>query len=311
MFAGIDIGGTKIAAAVGLADGTVVAERSIPTQSHDGPEAVLARTAALVRELAPRPIEAAGVGLPGTLDRATGIVRFLPNLPTNWRGVPAAAILAEELQAPVYLLNDARLATLGELVFGHGRDVDDLVMFTLGTGVGGGLALGGKLRLGLTGAAGEVGHQTIVPDGPLCGCGNRGCLEALASGPALTGEAVRLMRSGMAPHLFELCSGDADRISPKLLAEASDPAIAALIERTAGYLAIAAANVINLVHPRLIVLGGGVSALGEMLLQPLRAEVLRRVGMFPADDVIMKRSLLGDRAGVLGGIALAARQGDI
>ena len=311
MLAGIDIGGTKIAAAVALADGSIVAERSIPTHSHEGPEAVLARTAALIRELAPGAIQAAGVGLPGTLDRASGVVRFLPNLPTNWRGVPAGAILSEQLQAPVYLLNDARLATLGELAYGLGRDFDDMVMFTLGTGIGGGVALDGRLRLGPIGAAGEVGHQTIVPDGPLCGCGNRGCLEALASGPALTGEAVRLMRSGMAPHLFDLSSGNADRITPKLIGEATDPAIASLIERIAGFLAIAVANVINVVHPRLIVLSGGVSALGERLLEPMRIQVRRRVGMFPADDVIMKRSLLGDRAGVMGGIALAGRRGEI
>lgn len=311
MFAGIDLGGTKIAAAVGLADGSIVAERSIPTQSHDGPEAVLKRTAALLREVFPGEPQAIGVGLPGTLDRATGVVRFLPNLPTNWRGVPAGSFLSNELGTPVFLLNDARLATLGELEFGHGREVDDMVMFTLGTGIGGGVVLDRRLRLGPIGAAGEIGHQTIVPDGPLCGCGNRGCLEALASGPAITGEAVRLMRAGMAPHLFELSEGNADRIVPKLIADASDSAIAALIERTAGYLAIATANVINVVHPRLIVLGGGVSALGERLLEPMRVEVRRRVGMFPADDVIIKRSLLGDRAGVLGGIALAARGGDI
>lgn len=311
MFAGIDIGGTKIAAAVGLADGTIVAERSIPTQSHDGPDAVLRRTAALVRELAPGGVTAAGVGLPGTLDRASGVVRFLPNLPTNWRGVPAGTVLSGELRAPVYLLNDARLATLGELEFGHGRGVADMVMFTLGTGIGGGVVIDRRLRLGPIGAAGEVGHQTIVPDGPPCGCGNRGCLEALASGPAITGEAVRLMRAGMAPHLYELAGGDANAVTPKLVAAASDAAVTALIERVAGYLAIAAANVINLIHPQLIVLAGGVSALGECLLAPMRAEVRRRVGMFPADDVMMKRSLLGDRAGVLGGMALAARGGDV
>jgi glucokinase len=311
MFAGVDIGGTNIAAAVGSADGSILAERSIPTQSHEGPEAVLRRTAALVRELASGPVEGAGVGLPGTLDRTAGVVRFLPNLPTNWRGVPAGPLLSAELGAPVHLLNDARLATLGELDYGHGRDAADMVMFTLGTGIGGGVVLERRLRLGPIGAAGEVGHQTIVPDGPLCGCGNRGCLEALASGPAITGEAVRLMRSGMAPHLFELADGNADRVTPKLIGEASDAAIGVLIARAAGYLAIAAANVINLLHPQLIVLAGGVSALGERLLEPMRAEVRRRVGMFPADDVIMKRSMLGDRAGVLGGIALAARGGRI
>ncbi len=310
MFAGLDIGGTNIAAAIGSAEGNVLAEASVPTQSHEGPQAVLARAAALIQTLIPNgSLQGVGVGLPGTIDRHGGIVRFLPNMPTNWRGVEAGAVLSRHLGTEILLLNDARLATLGELAFGHGREARDMVMLTLGTGIGGGVVLDGKLRLGPLGAAGEIGHQTIVPDGPLCGCGNRGCLESLASGPAFVGEGVRLMRAGMAPALFELAGGDAGRVTPKLMSEASDDSIAVLIERMAGYLAIAIANVINVVHPELVVLGGGVAALDHRLLDPLRRDVARRVGMFPADGVIIKRSMLGDRAGVFGGIALAAQRG--
>jgi glucokinase len=310
-FSGVDIGGTNIAAVLATADGEVLAEASVPTASHEGPEAVLARTAALVKSLG-QP-SAIGLGLPGTLDRTTGVVRFLPNMPGNWREVPAAEMLRRLLGIPVFLLNDARMATLGELHYGRGRDVRNLVFFTLGTGVGGGVVVDGRLLLGPLGAAGEVGHQTIVPDGPPCGCGNRGCLEALAGAPALAGEGVRLLRSGLAPRLFEITGGDASRVTPKEIAEAAadDPMVRDLVERVAGYLAIAVANLINILHPEMILLGGGVAAMGETLLSPLRRDVVRRVGMFPAEGVIIERSVLGARAGALGGVALAWRAGDI
>jgi glucokinase len=268
--------------------------------------------AALARELTPE-VEAIGMGLPGLVDRERGVSRFLPNMPTQWRDVPVAEILRSELGCPVYLLNDARLAAMGEFVYG-GREVQTMIFFTLGTGVGGGVIVDGKLRLGPLGAAGEVGHQTILPDGPLCGCGNRGCLETLASGPALSGEGVRLMRTGLAPRLHELVSGDAQRITPRemgIAAREGDKAVAAAIERVTAYLGIAIANLVNVLHPELVVLGGGVAALGETLLAPVRAEVLRRVGMFPADNVRIENSALGDRAGALGGIALAERAGQV
>ncbi len=314
MFVGVDLGGTNIAAAAGDAGGRILREHSIPTHSHEGPDAVLARVVQLIRDVAQEPVSAVGLGLPGTLDRASGVVRFLPNLPGHWRGVAVAPPLADRLGCPVYLLNDARMAALGELAYGLGRRHSSLVLFTLGTGVGGGIILDGRLRLGPIGAAGEVGHQTILPDGPWCGCGNRGCLETLASGPALAAEAIRLMRSGLAPRLFALTGGDAGRVSPREVAEAAaagDDSLQDLIRRVAGYLAIAAANLINTLHPELIVLAGGVAAIGDPLIEPMRVAVRQRVGMFPADGVIIERSALGDRAGVLGGIALAARSGNV
>ncbi|MCX6595088.1 MAG: ROK family protein [Acidobacteria bacterium] len=317
MYAGIDLGGTNIACAIGDAEGHIVAERSVPTHSHEGPSAVLDRIARLIREMAPR-VEAVGMGLPGRVDREAGISQFLPNMPTQWRDVPVAQILRAQLQAPVYLLNDARLATLGELTFGGREDwlrkFGTMVFFTLGTGVGGGIVVEGQLRLGPWGAAGEVGHQTIISDGLLCGCGNRGCLETVASAPALSGEGVRLMRSGLAPQLHQLVEGEASRITPQQMAAAAlagDAAVMEAIERVAGYLGIAIANIVSLLHPELVVLGGGMAQMGEVLLQPVRQQVVRRVGMFPADGVRIEQSALGDRAGVMGGLALAARSGQV
>lgn len=197
----VDLGGTKTACAIATPDGEVLAEGQVPTQSHEGPGAVLARIAGLLSELrsqASASLAAIGFGAPGLVDVSAGITRFLPNLPTQWRDVTVAATLQKAMGCPVYLLNDARMATLGEFTYGRGRNVGTMAFFTIGTGIGGGLVIDGKLRLGPLGAAGELGHQTIQADGPLCGCGNRGCLETLASGPALTAEGVRLLRSGLA-----------------------------------------------------------------------------------------------------------------
>ena len=184
-----------------------------------------------------------------------------------------------------------------------------MIFLTIGTGIGGGVIVDGKLRLGSLGAAGELGHQTVQPGGPLCGCGNRGCLEALASGPALIGEGVRLLLSGLAPILFEMVSGNVGAITPKEMgaaARAGDTAVREAIARTAMWLGIGIANMVTALHPDVVVLGGSVAALDDLLLDPVREAVKERVGMFPVQDLCIERSLSGDNAGLLGGIALAA-----
>jgi glucokinase len=317
LYASIDLGGTKIACAFGTADGKIVAERAVPTLSHEGPQAVLARIAdlvnALAAEIGQRPI-ALGMGVPGLADVARGVVKFLPNLPTNWPDIPVRDSLAPRVGCPVYLLNDVRMATLGELTFGVGRDQPDVTMvfFALGTGVGGGVVVDGKLHLGPFGAAGELGHQTILPDGPLCGCGNRGCLETLASGPAIIAQGVWLLQSGRAPHLYELVDGDVSRITPREMAQAAgagDDAVRDVLVRAAEYLGIGVANVVVTLHPDLVVLGGSVAQIGPLLFDTVRATVQRRVGMFPPDTVRIEPSQLGHQAGLFGGIALAMRGG--
>ena len=253
-----------------------------------------------------------GLGMPGLVDMENGLTKFLPNFPGQWPGVPVCKTLEARVDCPVYLLNDARCATLGEQIFGHGREVTSMAYFGLGTGVGGGVVLDGHLRLGPDGAASEIGHQTLVPDGPLCGCGNHGCLEALVSGPALTAEGIRLMLSGNAPKLQALVEGDLTRVSPATLATAAadgEADIDGVLRRAAEWVGIAAANVVTIFHPELIVLGGGVSSLGERLARPVQEIIHRRVGMFPATDVRVKCSALGDEAGLYGGLALAFKGG--
>ena len=315
LFASVDLGGTNIHAALADAGGHVVAEEKVPTDSHEGPPRVLARIAALVNELAARAgakPRALGMGVPGLVDVGRGVSKFFPNLPTQWRDIAVRATLEPEIGCPVFILNDARAATLGELVFGHGRTAETFIYFGLGTGVGGGVVIDGKLRLGPLGAAGEIGHQTVLPDGPLCGCGNRGCLETLASGSAITAEGVRLFLSGNAPRLHEICDGSIERVSPATMAgaaRAGDAAVGAALERAGEWLGVGAANLVSALHPDLIVFGGGVAELGDLLLDPVRATIRRRVGMFPADNVRVERSALGDRAGLMGALALAVRGG--
>ena len=317
VYASVDLGGTKIACALATAGQRVIAERTIPTDSHEGPEAVLERIGALVNSLAAgsgaRPA-ALGIGVPGLVDLARGVTRFLPNFPTQWRDVPLRERLEPRIGCPVYLLNDVRAATLGELTFGHGRSVKTMAFFALGTGIGGGIVVDGVLRLGPLGAAGELGHQTVLPDGPLCGCGNRGCLEALASGPAVAAEGVRLLLSGQAPKLHEIAGGDPSRVTPKKMAaaaEAGDAAVREALIRATGYLGIGVANIVTAIHPELIVLGGGMADLGPLLFDTVRDTVRRRVRMFPVDDVRIEPSLLGEKAGLWGGIVLAMRQGKL
>ena len=311
LYAGIDLGGTTITAGLGTAEGKVVARRSILTHSAEGPAAVLERMAKLVEELAAGSetnVTAIGVGVPGLVDLATGTTKFLPNLPTQWRDVPLAKTLSQRLGCPVNVLNDVRTATLGELKYGHGRTAHSMAFFSLGTGVGGGIVIDGKLRLGPLGAAGELGHQTIVTDGLPCGCGSRGCLETVASGPAMTAAGVRLLLGGMAPRLHDLVGGEANRVSPQTMASAAaagDTMVADALLQAATYLGIGVANVVTMLHPDLVVLGGGVAELGALLLDPVRRVVRERVRMFPPDDVRIEKSAVGDGAGLLGALALA------
>ena len=313
--AGIDLGGTSIKAAIADLDGRLLVHRSIPTQSHAGPEAVINRMAELVGTLLAESgysaIQGLGVGAPGLVDIVHGVTKFFPNLPTQWRDIPVADQLSRLLHCPVRLLNDVRTATLGELHFGHGKVNPSITMafFAIGTGIGGGVVIDGKLRLGDLGAAGELGHQTIRADGPRCGCGNRGCLEAIAGGAAIAAAGVRLMRSGLAPSLYESTGGLADKVTPRAMAEVADrdQMVREALVDAGRAIGIAAANVVTSIHPDLVVLGGGVAELGDLLLETVHSEITDRVRMFPTDRVRVEVSMLGPQAGIMGAIALALK----
>lgn len=317
---GVDLGGTSIRAALATVDGAILTQDTVPTEAYLGPLAVLDRIAGLIRRLQGlvdpnSQLVQVGMGVPGLLDLATGTTRFLPNLPTQWRDIPVARLLQERVGCPVRLLNDVRTATLGELRFGHGKQHPriTLAFFSIGTGVGGGVAIDGRLWLGPIGAAGELGHQTIQPNGPRCGCGNYGCLEALASGPAIIGAGVRLLRNGLAPHLFDLVEGDSNRVTPGEMvkaAEAGDTLVLEALTEAGCAIGIAAANVVTILHPDWIVLGGGVIESGDLILDAIRKTIRQRVGMIPTEQIQVERSLLGDQAGLVGAVALALEDPD-
>lgn len=314
LFAGLDIGGTKIAAVIADSRGQIAASGVVATEPTLGPELAARRAAALLRELEDRcPSEflAVGVGAPGLVDTSSGEILLLPNLPREWQGFNIIGALATSLRRPAYLLNDARLAALGEYTFGARLRGADMLFVTVGTGVGGGLIFDGKLRLGACGAAAELGHHTILPDGPPCGCGNRGCLETLISGPALTAAGRALLESGRAPGLHALASGDIDKVTPLLMAEAArdgDFDAADAIERAATYLGIGIANAVSITAVQEVVVGGGLAFLGDRLLGPVRQVVRQRVRMFPSSSIRIRCSALGANAGALGGVALAVQE---
>ena len=317
LYGAIDLGGSHIGVALGTLDPIageyrLAASRTLDGGGYEGWERVLDQIAgemlALIREVGERPA-AVGVGCPGWVDVEAGETRFLPNLPTQWRDVPVARILGDRLTTRVHLLNDVRAATLGEFTLGAGRGASTMALFALGTGIGGGVVVDGRLRLGPLGSAGELGHQTVDPNGPLCGCGNRGCLEAVASGPAIAAAGVRLLYSGQAPLLFERTGGDAGRVTAETMGEAAragDEAVVRELERIAGLVGVAAANVVVALHPELVLLGGGVAGLGDVLFDGVRRELAERVRVFPIEDVRVEPTALGADSGLAGALVWAA-----
>ncbi len=314
IFAGVDLGGTKIAVVLADAGGAIVAEGVIPTLANDGPAQAVKRTCSLLDDLGREYSvnhQAIGIGLPGLVDIEAGKIVFLPNLPESWRGFKIATEFALYTDEPVSLLNDARMATLGEFTFGSGRGSRDMLFVTVGTGIGGGLVLDGKLRFGAFGAAGEIGHHTILPEGAPCSCGARGCLETLVSGPVLAAAGRELMSAERAPILKELALCNGGEVTATLMAEAAirgDAAVGDTIRQAAEYLGIGVANAVTITAVENVVIGGGLSALGDLLLDPVRRVIRERVRMFPPDDVRVSCSNLGAKSGALGGVALAAQK---
>lgn len=314
---GVDLGGTTMAAALLDEGGHVLEKAIVPTLAHEGHDAVIDRMAQLVQRVigsagvGPAQVGGIGIGVPGMLDMEKGLTLFLPNLPGTWPRVPLAPRIEQALGLPTFLLNDVRSITLGEKSYGAGREVDNLVCLAIGTGIGGGIVVGGKLLLGLDGTAGEVGHHIIDPYGPRCGCGNRGCLEAFASGPAIASMGVRAVKQGLTTCIGELCDYDLNAITPKLIYEAAQEgdAVAQEIYEMAGfYIGIGVANLITIFSPQMVVIGGGVAQAGELLLAPIRETARQRVHVTPFEKVEIVLAELGTDAGMMGAAAWAKQQ---
>ena len=285
---GLDLGATNLKWAVvehGVGDWRTLATGQVLTEGHEGPAAVVGRigsTGADVMTDWPG-ITSAGVGLPGLYDPAAGTSRFLPNLPGEWAGRPIAGPVSARLGVPVFLINDARAFGLAELRLGAGRGASSMVGFTLGTGIGGVIAVDGRVHQGHDGTGGEGGHQTIDPDGPPCTCGNRGCVEAFAR----------------ADRIAAACGTDTAEEAVARAREGDPRALAGLRE-VGRYLGIGIANLVVVVSPDRIVLGGGVAAAGDLLFEPIWAEVTRRVHITSLDQVRLVAAELGTWAGAIG-----------
>jgi glucokinase len=315
-YIGFDLGGTNLRAAlVDVETGQVMRNKSIPTLAREGHEAVMQRIATLALELIaqsglePQDIGGIGIGVPGVLDLEKGEVVFLPNLPGRWEHVPMRQRITELTGIQTSLLNDARAITYGEWRYGAGAGADTVAVFTIGTGVGGGLIINGQLHLGIGGTAGELGHTVIDHNGPRCGCGNFGCLEAYASGPAITSQGIKAVVQGLTTSIGKMCDYDLNRITPELIANAArdGDAIATSIYEQAGFaLGITAGNVCTALSPSRIIITGGVSRVGSLLLEPMKRTMLERVTTMPVEQVEVVLSTLGDNAGVAGVACWAA-----
>jgi glucokinase len=312
---GLDIGGTKIAGGLVDRSGRVLAhvKRDTPAQS---PPAIAHESAALVRELAAvapgGAVAGVGVACAGFIDRSGSTVLFAPNL--AWRDEPLKKRLEALLDLPVVIENDANAAAWGEFRFGAARDVDDMVLVSVGTGVGGGAVVDSRLLRGAFGIGGELGHMRVVPDGRRCGCGNKGCWEQYASGSALVREARELV-AAHSPHaaaMAELCGDDPAALSGVHVTEAArrgDPAALELLADLGVWLGEGIASVGAILDPALFVVGGGVAEAGELLLAPTREAFSRNLigrGHRPAPELQLAQ--LGNDAGMIGvaDLALAA-----
>ena len=316
-YIGIDLGGTNLRAGiVDLTAGTVIALKSVPTLAREGHEAVMQRMVRLIwdllasNNLEKEDVVGIGIGLPGVLDLEKGTTLFLPNLSGTWPNVPIRDTIAAQTGIPTAILNDARAITYGEWKFGAGCGVATMACFTLGTGIGGGLVINGQLHLGIGGTAGELGHQTIDINGPLCSCGNHGCLECYASGPAIATMGIKAVKQGFTTSIGQMVNYDLNRITPEVIAEAAragDPIAREIYNQVGRYLGIAIGNLLVSIGPRKVVIAGGVSAAGELLLEPIRDTLREQVHVMPLEQVEIVLARLGSNAGVLG-VALWSHQ---
>jgi glucokinase len=311
LFGAVDLGGTKILTAVARADGLWLGEDLRPTEVERGPGGVIERIVASLQAARAQAghdgatLAALGVAAPGPIDFEQGLIVQAPNMP-GWSNVPLARRLRDIFGCPAVLENDANAAALGEYVYGAGRGVRHMVYLTVSTGVGGGLVLDGRLYRGATGSAGELGHVLVDEDGPVCGCGARGCLETFASGTAIGARGQEAVESGASPTITRLAGGE-DVTAEHVAAAAAegDPMAQAIIASAAHHLGLGLADFVNIFNPDLIVIGGGTANIGPMLLDPAVGLMRARAFKGPVEHVRVVPAALGGRSVVAGALALA------
>lgn len=317
---GVDLGGTNIVVGAMSADGAhEYAMHEIPTRAALGADAVVERIVQLIERVAAETMAATGaardaflgvgIGSPGPLDRERGLVIVTPNL--GWRDFPLRDRVSDAVGLPATLDNDANCATLGEWWRGAAQGGRHVVGLTIGTGIGGGLILDGRLYHGASDVAGEVGHTTIDSTGRRCGCGNYGCLEAYASGPAIAERAREALAGGEPSAMPAMVGGDLSRLTAALVyraAQDGDRLALEVVRETARLLGAGVANLLNIFNPDVVVLAGGVTQAGDALFEPMRAEVRRRAFKPAVDACRIVPGMLQGKAGVVGAIATFAQQ---
>ncbi|MFC1870539.1 ROK family protein [Chloroflexota bacterium] len=310
---GIDLGGTKILTAVANTKGVMLSRDHSITPAKEGPDAVVKSVLESVSRvldqahIATADLTAIGVGAPGLSNPETGLLFTSPNLP-GWKDVPLRDIIEKELGRKAFLINDANAAAIGELYYGAGRGTRNFIYITVSTGIGGGIIIDGKIYTGSTGTAGELGHMVIDDDGPQCNCGNSGCWETLASGTALARETRHRIKEGAATSILKYADGNIEKINAEAIqeaAQAGDKLANELIARAAYYLGVGLANLINIFNPEVIVIGGGLSNIGDTLLKPAFKEAGHRAFKQSFQAVRFARAELGRNSGVLGAAAFA------
>ena len=304
---GIDVGGTNVKIALVDEKGKIIYSNSVPTRAELGYEFTVSNIKQAIYDLLKetkheaKDIEGIGFGFPGQIDFTNGIVKNAPNIP-GWVDIPIKQIFEEEFHIPTRADNDVRCAALGELNYGAGKGCENLICITVGTGIGSGLIVNGKLVRGASNAAGEIGHIKLqYHDGPICGCGDTGCLEAFASGPAIVAMAYDYLKGGKSAKFAEMAA-DAE-ITPYIVAkaaEAGDPVAKRIFEIIGYRVGMGLVSVINLLNPEKIIVGGGVAECEDLLLEPIRKTVKDRAMKIAGETVEIVPAQLGNSAGVIG-----------
>ena len=304
---GIDVGGTNVKVALVSNTGDIIYSNSIPTGSEMGFDYTIGNIKDAIKTLlsetksSNNDIEAIGFGFPGQVDNKTGLVKCLPNIP-GWENVPIAEIIEKEFGITTKIDNDVRCAALGELKYGAGKGCENLICITVGTGIGSGIILNGKLVRGASNSAGEIGHiKLFYNDKKLCGCGDYGCLETYVSGPAIVEMAKDYIRGGKSTKYREMAKDG--EITPYIVAQAAmqgDVVAKQIFNIMGEYLGTGLASVVNLLNPEKIIVGGGVANCGDLLLAPLRETLNKRAMPLSASAVEVVPAQLANTAGVIG-----------
>jgi glucokinase len=304
----IDLGGTKIRVALISRDGKMIASIRHLSQAGNGKAHVLRNMEKTINGvldksgLDVRNIKSISMAVAGINDMKNGIVTTGPNLP-GWHNVNLSRIVSDKFKLPAYLINDATAAAIGEHRLGAGRGYRNLIYLTASTGIGGGIVIENQPYFGTDGAAGELGHMKIIVGGPKCNCGQNGCLEALSSGSAMTRMAIEAINEGRSTILKSLCNDDVSLLTAEIIASAArqgDILSKEIISRASYYLGIGLSNLINIFNPDAIVIGGGLSKMGSMFLNPAKKVAKSIAFKLPASTVKIVKSKLGDDAGIVG-----------